>query len=117
MFTVHICSLKSINCHWDTIDSSPENGCICFTKKQKIKAAEHAKKYVRNRFKYIKNVTPEYIGRSSAIFGAVAAATMPVCSFILAMVVDVTGIYVILKTAIAAAVFATVILFAKTSHM
>ena len=72
---------------------------------------------MRNRFKYIKNVTPEYIGRSSAIFGAVAAATMPVCSFILAMVVDVTGIYAILKTAIAAAVYETVILFAKTSHM
>lgn len=70
MFTAHICLLKSINCHWDTIDLNPENGCICFTKKQKIKAAEHAKKYVRNRFKYIKNVTPEYIGRSSAIFGA-----------------------------------------------
>ena len=65
---------------------------------------------------FIKNVTPEYIGRSSAIFGAVAAATMPVCSFILAMVVDITGIYAILKTAISAAVIATVILFAKISH-
>lgn len=70
---------------------------------------------MRNRFKYIKNVTPEYIGRSSAIFGAVASATMPICSFILAMIVDVTGIYAILKTAISAAVIATVILFAKIS--
>ena len=64
---------------------------------------------------FIKNVTPEYIGRSSAIFGAVASATMPICSFILAMIVDVTGIYAILKTAISAAVIATVILFAKIS--
>lgn len=64
---------------------------------------------------FIKIVTSEYIGRSSAIFGAVASATMPICSFILAMVVDVTGIYAILKTAISAAVIATVILFAKIS--
>ena len=31
---------------------------------------------MRNRFKYIKNVTPEYIGRSLAIFGAVHLATI-----------------------------------------
>ena len=63
MFTAHICLFKSINCHWDTIDSNPENGCICFIKKQKIKAAEHAKKYVRNRFKYLKIVLGGGISR------------------------------------------------------